>query len=292
MRVLLQPRKPAGREARPADVGSGQGIDHPIIGPDRDRLAGRDEEAEVEEHVRRNVDLFPTGRGATRRLRVDLCAAAVSVADLRGDPGRAAELADDEGGFDPRASVAERVDVAGVVAAGNDGAHPHGHAGRVADELIHDPPGDGDGGIEDSAVAFLATGRPDSARHEAARPGGLHVNGYRVADSVVDPEPHGVLGQIGPGRLQRSLHLGRLAVEFGGVLVDEGNADGSGPRLGQPGRALRSSGRGEQAQGKPGAEEKGRERTFGAEHLVVTLLCAGRMSGNTGHYSLKRRVRK
>ena len=159
----------------------------------------------------------------------------------------------------PAAAVPERVDVAGVVAAGHDGAHPHGDAGRVADQLVDDPPGDGDGGIEQPAVALLAAGRTDTAGHEAPRPGGLHVDSYRVVNGVVDPEPHRVLRQVGFGRLQRSLHLGSLAEELGGVLVGVGNVDGAGPRLGEPRRGLPKRGRGGQAQPKPLANENGHE---------------------------------
>ena len=65
VRVLLQPRKPARREAFAADVDAGQGIDHPIVGADGQPVAGRDEEAEVEEHIRRDVDLLPA-RGGLR----------------------------------------------------------------------------------------------------------------------------------------------------------------------------------------------------------------------------------
>ena len=165
------------------------------------------------------------------------------------------------------------------VAAGDNRAYPDGDAGRVADQLVDDPPGDGDSGIEQPTVALLAAGRTNPARHEAPRPGRLHVNGDRVVDGVVDPEPQRVLRQVGPGCLQRSLHLGSLAEELAGVLVGVGNVDGAGPWLGEPGRALRKSGRSGQAQRQPRADENGHERTTIADHLVGTFLFSEWIAG-------------
>ena len=225
---------------------------------------------QVDEHVVGDVDRL-TGRHPTANgLGVDIRAAADPEADLGGESGRIAELADDERRLHPVAAVTQRVDVAGVVRAGQNPADPHRHARRVADQLVDQPEGQGDIRVEQAAVALLAAGRTDSSRDEARRKRGLDVESHEIVHRVVRREPHRVLRQTGVGLPERPLHLHDRAVdrppELLGALVGVSKTDRARPRLGDPGGALGQHGPDRQAHDQRCSGNGDRERAKVMRH--------------------------